>query len=79
MAKSLKVFTNISIIIAIFSNLFIAKASAFSDIKNQFAKECISQLAERKLIKGYADQTFRPQSTISRAEFAVLLLNAFPN
>jgi hypothetical protein len=79
MAKPLKFFTNVSIIIAILSNVFIAKASGFSDIQNQIAKECISQLAERKLIKGYADKTFRPQSTINRAEFAVLLLNSFPD
>ncbi|WP_017656110.1 WG repeat-containing protein [Fortiea contorta] len=72
-------FINTSIIITAISNLFIAKASAFSDIQNQITQQCITQLAERNLIKGYADQTFRPQSTINRAEFAVLLLNAFPH
>ncbi|AFY33466.1 WG repeat-containing protein [Calothrix sp. PCC 7507] len=78
MNNALKFLTNTSIMITVVGNLLISKASAFSDIQNQFAKQCISQLAERNLVRGYADQTFRPQSTISRAEFAVLLLNAFP-
>ena len=33
----------------------------------------------RKLVTGYPDGSFRPNSTITRAEFAVLMLNAFPN
>ncbi|MBD2166740.1 WG repeat-containing protein [Calothrix membranacea FACHB-236] len=79
MNTSLKLIANTSLLVTLLGNIFISKASAFSDIKNQVAKDCITQLAERNLIRGYADQTFRPQSTINRAEFAVLLLNAFPN
>ncbi len=79
MNTSLKLLANTSLIVTLLGHIFISKASAFSDIKNQVAKDCITQLAERNLIRGYADQTFRPQSTINRAEFAVLLLNAFPN
>lgn len=76
--KYLKILANTSLILIIESNLLISKASAFSDIQNQVAQQCISQLGDRNLVRGYADQTFRPQSTINRAEFAVLLLNAFP-
>jgi hypothetical protein len=76
-AKCLMFFTNTSVIITVVCNLLISKASAFSDIQNQIAQQCIIQLGDRNLVRGYADQTFRPQSTISRAEFAVLLLNAF--
>lgn len=79
-----KLLTHTSVTITIVSNLLIfilssSQASAFSDIQNQIAKDCINQLAERNLIRGYADKTLRLQSTINRAEFAVLLLNAFPN
>jgi hypothetical protein len=35
-------------------------------------------MAPRKLVSGYPDGTFRPNATITRAEFAVLMLNAFP-
>lgn len=51
----------------------------FSDIQNHWAKECITQMAQRKLVTGYPDGSFRPNATITRAEFAVLMLNAFPN
>lgn len=78
MKQARKIFTNTAVIIAVSCNLFISKALAFTDIQNQLAKECISQLAERNIVRGYANQTFRPQLTINRAEFAVLLLNAFP-
>jgi hypothetical protein len=36
-------------------------------------------MAPRKLVSGYPDGTFRPNATITRAEFAVLMLNAFPD
>ena len=52
---------------------------AFTDIQNYWAKDCINQMAARKLVSGYPDNTFRPNATITRAEFAVLMLNAFPD
>lgn len=51
----------------------------FSDIGNHWAKACVLALAERKLINGYPDNTFRPDGTITRAEFAVLSNNVFPD
>ncbi|MBF2047937.1 MAG: S-layer homology domain-containing protein [Leptolyngbya sp. IPPAS B-1204] len=51
----------------------------FSDISNHWAEIPIRRLALRNLISGYPDQTFRPDGTITRAEFAVLMANAFPN
>lgn len=50
----------------------------FSDIDNHWAKACILELAKRNLIRGYPDNTFRPDGTITRAEFAVLMNNVFP-
>lgn len=49
----------------------------FSDIENYWAKECIVKLAERSLVKGYADGKFRPESLLTRAEFASLMVGAF--
>lgn len=57
----------------------VATVSRFSDIDNHWAKACILKLAERELISGYPDNTFRPDGTITRAEFAVLMFNVFPN
>jgi len=54
-------------------------AMAFTDVQNHWAEDCINQMAPRKLVSGYPDGTFRPNATITRAEFAVLMLNAFPD
>lgn len=60
-------------------NLSIPSALAFSDIQTHWAQACINQMTPRKLVSGYPDGTFRPNATITRAEFAVLMLNAFPD
>jgi hypothetical protein len=60
-------------------NLSIPSALGFTDIQTHWAQACINQMAPRKLVSGYPDGTFRPNATITRAEFAVLMLNAFPD
>ncbi|MCU0525468.1 MAG: S-layer homology domain-containing protein [Elainella sp. Prado103] len=50
----------------------------FSDLTNHWAANCILALADRNLVRGYPDGTFRPEGTITRAEFTVLMNNAFP-
>ena len=81
MSKSLKVLTHPFVGSLFFASLLIAtpNQAAFTDINSHWAKECISQMAPRKLVSGYPDGTFRPNATITRAEFAVLMLNAFPD
>ena len=49
------------------------------DIENHWAKDCIRQLFNRKVVGGYPDNTFKPNNPVTRAEFAVLLNKAFPN
>lgn len=51
----------------------------FSDIQNHWAQQAITQLAGRGIISGYPNGTFQPAGTITRAEFAAILLKAFPN
>jgi hypothetical protein len=51
----------------------------FSDIGNHWAKACILALADRGILNGYPDGTFRPDAGITRAEFATLMKGAFPN
>lgn len=50
----------------------------FSDINRHWARACIVALAQRQLINGYPQGQFRPQATVSRAEFAAILQRAFP-
>lgn len=48
--------------------------SPFKDVdKNQFAYQEIISFNEYGLITGYEDQTFRPDDSVTRAEFAALL------
>ena len=54
-------------------------AENFSDIQRHWAQQCIVQLRQRQLVSGYPDGSFRPEGTITRAEFAAILQNAFPN
>jgi len=50
-----------------------ASGASFSDIEGHWAKEIIKDFAARGFIKGYPDRTFRPDATITRAEFIALL------
>lgn len=50
----------------------------FADIQNHWAQSCIEVLVQKAIINGYPDRTFRPEGSITRAEFANLLLKAFP-
>ncbi len=54
-------------------------AAEFSDIANHWSQACILALAERGLVNGYPDGSFQPDGTLTRAEFAVLSFNVFPN
>ncbi|MFD2117611.1 NEAT domain-containing protein [Paenibacillus yanchengensis] len=48
----------------------------FQDIEKSWAKQYITSLAERGMIKGTSDTTFGPSDSITRAQFTVLLARA---
>lgn len=50
--------------------------NSFSDTQTHWAKKDISTLAEKGIITGYPDGTFRPNAKISRAEMAKMLTRA---
>ncbi len=45
----------------------------FTDIESHWAKKDIVYLAERKIMKGYPDNSFRPEKYITRGEIANIL------
>jgi len=51
-------------------------AVAFSDIANSWAAPYIIKLAEAGVVSGYPDGTFRPDQTVTRVQFAKMLLLA---
>jgi hypothetical protein len=54
-----------------------APSSAFSDLAQHWAAGNINQLVASGAVKGYPDNTFRPDGTITRAEFITILVKAF--
>ncbi|WP_187434500.1 S-layer homology domain-containing protein [Paenibacillus methanolicus] len=46
------------------------------DISGHWAEAAIKQAIGEGIVKGYQDGTFRPGQTVTRAEFAVMLMNA---
>lgn len=47
--------------------------SIFKDIDNRYSTDYIKALAEKGIINGYEDGTFRPTTNISREEFSTIL------
>jgi len=47
-----------------------------TDIAGHWAEAAIRKAAGAGIVKGYEDDTFRPGNTVTRAEFAVMLMNA---
>lgn len=47
---------------------------AFRDINRHWAEDVITQLKDLGALNGYADHTFRPDKTITRAEFVTALI-----
>jgi hypothetical protein len=51
--------------------------SGLKDIANHWAEKFITELVAIGAVSGYPDGTFRPDSTITRAEFATMVVKAF--
>ncbi len=54
-----------------------AQSPAASDIEGHWASKEISSWVEQGLVKGYPNGTFRPDNSITRAEFAALVNRTF--
>ncbi len=55
----------------------VSAQTQFTDIEEHWAKACINELGNRRILNGYPDGSFRPNAPLTRAEFASLLLTAF--
>ncbi|AIQ56705.1 S-layer homology domain-containing protein [Paenibacillus borealis] len=52
------------------------QSATFTDIQGHWAKAAIDTAVKSGYFKGYADGTFKPNGTVTRAEFAALLSRA---
>lgn len=72
----------LGIVISAVTHLVIAAPklaqSKFTDIQGSWSQSCITQLASKGIISGYPDGTFRPNSSVTRSEFAAMVNKAFP-
>jgi len=50
-----------------------ATAATFPDVGRLLARPFIQALAQRNVITGFADGTFRPDEPVDRAEFAAMI------
>lgn len=51
--------------------------TSFPDTQNYWAQPFIQDLAERNIVTGYPDNTYRPEQPVARDEFAAILQKAF--
>ncbi|MFC3773244.1 S-layer homology domain-containing protein [Paenibacillus sp. GCM10012303] len=49
---------------------------SFSDVTGHWAEADIKQAVSSGIVRGYSDGTFKPGQTVTRAEFAVMLIHA---
>ena len=54
----------------------ISRSSSFSDASGKWYSDVAVEMASRGIVTGYADNTFRGGSDITRAEFAAILIRA---
>lgn len=65
--------------VLLFSIFIVAEGFAFSDTKNHLYEAAIENVFEQGIVKGYEDETYRPNVSINRAEFVKILLESrFP-
>lgn len=49
---------------------------AFTDIAQHWGRDVINSVADKGIINGYKDKTFKPNNSITRAEFMAMLYNS---
>ncbi len=55
----------------------VSTSTRFPDIANHWAQDFIEALAQLRILNGYPDGTFRPDNSVSRAEFAAIVGTVF--
>ncbi|HEY9668860.1 MAG TPA: family 10 glycosylhydrolase [Coleofasciculaceae cyanobacterium] len=55
----------------------VSSSTSFSDTQNHWASSFIAALAQRGIVSGFPDGSFRPNYSMTRAEFAAVIAKAF--
>ncbi|MDB5054142.1 MAG: hypothetical protein JWM44_2192 [Bacilli bacterium] len=75
--KLLSVLMIVCIMFTSFGVVFGATTAAVTDISNHWAKTQVTDWISKGYISGYVDGTFKPDNTITRAEFIKLINKSF--
>jgi hypothetical protein len=70
MKKSLALVLALVMVLSSFS--FVSAAPDFADVKGTIYEEAVTRLEMLEVLKGYPDGTFKPEGSITRAEFAAV-------
>jgi uncharacterized lipoprotein YddW (UPF0748 family) len=74
----LTILFSVTFLMSTLGSLFpVSAQTQFKDIQGHWAKPCIEQLAQKRIINGYPDGSFKPNSPVTRAEFAALVDSVF--
>jgi hypothetical protein len=73
--KAIVLILSLCLIFTAFSTVY--SAAIITDVSGHWAENQISDWTARGLIKGYEDGTFKPDNTITRAEFIALVNRSF--
>lgn len=65
----------VAMIFGMFTVVASAEAATFTDIEGHWAEDIINDWADRDVVHGYEDNTFRPDNFLTRAEFAQISTN----
>ncbi len=71
-----RIFSLLICLLLVFSLAQLAAAAALPDVSDHWAEEKIRQLVDLEAITGYPDGTFKPEDTITRAEFSSVMWGA---
>ncbi len=69
--------TALTVVITALPTAVVAQAGNFKDIAGYWAEQYVRALAERQIIGGFPDNTFKPNAPITRAQFAAIVVRAF--
>jgi peptide/nickel transport system substrate-binding protein len=77
MKRVLSITVAFVLLLTVCSPVLMSSAAGFKDVAASYwAYDAISALAAKKVIAGYADGTFKPEASVTREEFAKMIVTA---